>query len=598
MNSRMAGLIFGAALCASPGMAVTVPEVGLHPGYTLTTLRPAGFEPQVAGMDFLPNGDMLILTWRGTTGPSAHDPATNIDIVGTRTGSTHLYRVTNTGGSDANAIKTTEIASGFKDAQGLCVVNGEIYVGDIDRIVKLVDKDGDGKYETLQEIGKLPSYNGWFEYSFGPAYKDGKLYMALAVGVQMSGWPTKQLGKDRGAVVSIPIGGGTYSVVAEGLRAPNGIAVGPDGELFATDNQGGWRPASPLLHILQDHFYGYQVDPAGPIQKAFRTAARIAKGDTVSPPAIWMPYQEANESPTEPSLMKSGPYAGQFLYGDISRGGIYRAFLEKVNGEYQGAVFPHSGGLECGVERIRTGPNGEIYMGGLGTGSQSNQGWNGKIFGLQKLVPNGTAVFEMLAARSRAKGMELEFTMPLGTSAEAVGNYSVQQWSYRPDSAYGGAKVGTQSRAVKSAQVSPDRKKVFLEIDGLKTGQVVCIATNNLKSQDGKLLWYAKTWYTLNAISPSAPFEIATAIKGGSASSFGSVSASALVLRRLAGKLQVSLPPGAAFRLELVDFQGKIVARLGDVRGAAEFPTAQLHAGVYFLRAAGGGETLTKAFCF
>jgi hypothetical protein len=588
-------IIGGAIVCAigmGPAFAV---EVGLHPGYTLTTLRPPGFEPKVAGLEFLPSGDMLVLTWRGSTGPSAKDPVTGIDKTGTRTGTTHLYKVSNTQGSDVSAIKYTEIASGFKDAQGLCVVNGDIYVGDIDRIVKLVDKDGDGKFETLQEIGKLPSYDGWFEYAFGPVHKDGKLYMALAVGVQMSGWPTKQMGKDRGTVVSIPIGGGTYTVVAEGLRAPNGITIGPDGEIFTTDNQGGWRPASPLFHVRQDKFFGYRVDPAGPIQKSFRTADRIAKGDTASPPALWIPYREANDSPTEPAVIKSGPYAGQFVYGDISLGGIYRAFLEKVNGEYQGGMIQHSGGLECGMHRMRTGPNGEIYMGGLGIGSQDNQGWKGTTFGLQKLVPNGSQTFEIISVKSRAAGMELEFSLPVGASGEAISNYAVQQWRYLPDSAYGGPKRDVQNRTVKSIKVSSDRKRVFLEITGLQAKQEVYIATSNLKSQDGaKSLWYAKTWYTLNAISPSQPFEPSVAVKREA----DGVAAPRLKVERLARGLKIVLPDAGRYRVELLDFQGRVVGGGAEASGAVELRLDGIRSGLHIVRAEGNGRALSLPVVF
>jgi glucose/arabinose dehydrogenase len=580
-----------AASALMGAMAVQAVEVGLHPGYALTTLRPAGFEPKVAGMEFLPNGDMLVLTWRGSTGPHTNQAGTGIDMTGTRTGTTKLYKVTNTQGNDAAAIQYTEIASGFKDAHGLCIVNGDIYVGDIDRIVKLVDKDGDGKFETLQEIGKIPSYDGWFEYAFGPVHKDGKLYMALAVGVQSSGWPTKQMGKDRGTILSFPIGGGTYTVVAEGLRAPNGIAIGPDGEIFVTDNQGGWRPASPFFHVKQDKFYGYRADPVGPIQKTFRTAERIAKGDTVTPPAIWSPYREANDSPTEPALMKSGPYAGQFIYGDISLGGIYRAFLEKVNGEYQGGMIQHSGGLECGVERMRTGPNGEIYMGGLGTGSQDNQGWKGKTFGLQKMVPNGTQTFEMISVRSRSTGMEIDFSMPVGASAEATANYAVQQWYYLPDSAYGGAKKGVTNRTVKSVKVSTDRKKVFLEITGLAKGQVVYIAANNIKSQTGdKSLWYSKTWYTLNAISPSLAFEPPVGVK---TSAFASPLAPLRFEMRAHG-LKVILPDAGAYKVELLDFMGRVVSSAVSAGGSAEIRIPAGRSGLHLIRAEGVGKALSR----
>ncbi|HKP95229.1 MAG TPA: hypothetical protein VJ385_05675 [Fibrobacteria bacterium] len=581
MNKKMMLLLAcGAALGAAPGFANPYPEVGLHPGYTLMSLRPAGFEPMVSGMDFLPNGDMVVLTWRGESGPSAKNAA-GIIVTKEYSGTTRLYRVANTKGSSTGAITYKEIASGFKDAQGLCVVNGDIYVGDIDRVVKMVDKDGDGVFEEKREIGKLPSYMGWFEYSFGPVYKDGKLYMALASNVQGSGWPEKPLGKDRGTLVSLPITGGDYTVEATGLRAPDGIAIGPGGEIFVTDNQGGWRPASAFIHVQKGKFYGY------------RNKGEAAPSTPVTPPAIWAPYRDANDSPTEPALMQTGPFKGQFIYGDVGRGGIYRAFLEMVGGEYQGSVTSFSGGLECGIHRIRTGANGEIYVGGIGNGGDSNQGWNSKRFGLQKLIPKGgaPAAFEILATRSRANGMELEFTLPVSDAAGVAANYTVQQWKNTPEEAYGAGKGPNESRTIKAAQVSPDRKSVFLEIEGLKTGYVVGItALPAVTAQDGKTLWYAKTWYTLNKISPSQPFEAPVGIK------MPPSAADANLLRadRFADKLKVRFPDGERYNVELLDFQGRSVGGVEAAVGGAEIAIRGVRSGLHILRARSAGRTFSR----
>ncbi|MEX0883463.1 MAG: hypothetical protein WDZ72_08320, partial [Cyclobacteriaceae bacterium] len=35
------------------------------------------------------------------------------------------------------------------------------------------------------------------------------------------------------------------------------------------------------------------------------------------PPALWLPYAEIGNSPTEPIMMKDGPYKGQMLHGDV-----------------------------------------------------------------------------------------------------------------------------------------------------------------------------------------------------------------------------------------------------------------------------------------
>ena len=52
--------------------------------------------------------------------------------------------------------------------------------------------------------------------------------------------------------------------------------------------------------------------------------------------------------------------------------------------------------------RSTSGPDGAIYVGGLGAGG--NWGQDGKLtYGLQKLTPNGTSTFDMLAMRATAE---------------------------------------------------------------------------------------------------------------------------------------------------------------------------------------------------
>ncbi len=561
--------------------AANGPDVGLHPGYDLVNIRPTGFEPKVCGLEFLPNGDLLVLTWRGTTGPAGTSPA-GIPTVSSYTGTTKLYRMSGVKGKDASAIKVTEVASGlFKDAHGLVVVDGSVYVGDIDRVVKMVDADGDGKYEAVKEIGKFPAYQGWFEYSFGPVHKNGKLFMALAGGVSHGGYPIAQGGPGRSTVLSVPITGGSYSMVAEGLRAPNGIAIGPDNEIFVTDNQGGWRPASPFFHVKQGAFYGYHGDPAGPME--------LAAKEVPVAPVLWGPYREANESPTEPCFVKSGTYAGQFIVGDISRGGIYRFFMEKVKGEYQGGLIPFSGGLEVGIDRIRIDEQGQIFVGGLGTGSQSNQGWSGTTFGLQKLVPNGKPVFEILAVHSRAAGLEIEFTQPVADAAAKAAAYAVRQWGYTPTAEYGGPKVGDHALTVSSAQISPDRKSVFLAIPNLTTGQVAGITLTGVTAADGKALFFNKVWYTLNAISESAPFSPTTRVR-----SQGSARAAVGSLRTdVTQGLRLDLPAGD-YRVELTDLAGKGISLREHASGRVDIPTGATGRGVGLLRVDGQGRKWTQ----
>ena len=45
--------------------------------------------------------------------------------------------------------------------------------------------------------------------------------------------------------------------ICAGLRFPQGIALSPSGELFATDNQGNYNPFNELNHLVPGARYGF-----------------------------------------------------------------------------------------------------------------------------------------------------------------------------------------------------------------------------------------------------------------------------------------------------------------------------------------------------
>ncbi len=186
--------------------------------------------------------------------------------------------------------------------------------------------------------------------------------------------------------------------VAGGLRTPNGIGIGVDNEIFVADNQGDWLPSSKILHVTQGAFFGCRsVDSAGTVTLKDK------------PPVVWLPQDEIGNSPSTPLAINDGPYKGQMIHGEVTHGGIKRVFVEKVNGEYQGVVFRFIQGLEAGVNRIVWGPDGALYVGGVGNPGNWQQ--SGKLwYGLQRLKYNEKPAFEMLAVRAKNDGVEIEFT--------------------------------------------------------------------------------------------------------------------------------------------------------------------------------------------
>ena len=187
---------------------------------------------------------------------------------------------------------------------------------------------------------------------------------------------------------------------------------------------------------------------------------------------------------------------------DVTYGGIQRAFLEKVEGEYQGAYFRMTQGLESGLTHMALEEDGSIVVGGLGAGG--NWGQEGKVgFGLQKLVPNGTQTFDIQKMELADGGFDLTYTKPLSeeTAADLASKYRARQWTYVPTSSYGGPKVGEEELTVTEATLSEDRKTVSLELDGLKPGRVVYVRSPRpFEAEGGEPLLSTEAWYTLNAL--------------------------------------------------------------------------------------------------
>ncbi len=456
------------------------PLTGVHPGFNLVNFRPAGFNPRVGGMDFLPDGRLAISTW---------------DTVGA------VYILGNLSGPGAVTVR--KFAEGLGEPLGLKVLNGAIYVTQKQEVTKLVDLDADGVADEYTAIAHgWPASFNYHEFSFNLVHKDGYFWVTTSVPLKTGdsaylpgSQPSYPVPNGPGSLLRINEAARTWEIMANGLRTPNGLGIGMDGELFGGDNQGCWMPSSKINHIRPGEFYGHQLNPNG-------TTPYKA-------PALWLPHGEISNSPAQPVLIPSGAYAGQMLFAELTHGGINRVFMEKINGEYQGVVMQFTQGLETGMNRLVWGPDGSLYAGGLGAGGNWN--WNGKLSGLQKLQPNGHTTFEIHSIRSRADGFIVEFTQPVpfGICSQPV-NYQVQQYSYTPTISYGGPKIGTTTRTITDIGVSTDRKKVFLKIPALENGKVTYFRLKNFVNDNNIAPWATEAWYTLNSRPAAAGADFAT----------------------------------------------------------------------------------------
>ncbi|MDK1021174.1 MAG: DUF1080 domain-containing protein, partial [Candidatus Hydrogenedentes bacterium] len=103
----------------SPGFGTYLEDP--HPSYSVTTVRPEGFEPRIGGLDVTEDGRILMSTWDG-----------------------EVYLLENAMLGDSEPPKLTKIADGLSEPLGIVEAKGQIYALQRWELTQLVDNDGDG----------------------------------------------------------------------------------------------------------------------------------------------------------------------------------------------------------------------------------------------------------------------------------------------------------------------------------------------------------------------------------------------------------------------------------------------------------------------
>ncbi|WP_347329803.1 family 16 glycoside hydrolase [Marinimicrobium locisalis] len=457
---------------AIPGDQYKVP--GMHPAFDVHQARPEAFEPMVGGIDFLPDGRMVISTW---------DPEGSVYIVSDYT-------------EEPDQIEVKRIARGLAEPLGVKVVDGEIYVLQKQELTHLEDLNGDEVTDVYRTVSAdWAVTDNFHEFSFGLEYEDGHFYGALATAILAGGASAQPQAPDRGKALKIRASDGQVTYVAHGLRTPNGIGYGIDEQLFIADNQGDWLPASKIVELTPGAWYGSRsVDYEGTADL------------TETQPVVWLPQDEIGNSPSEPAPLNVGPYQNQMIHGDVTHGGIKRVYAERVNGRLQGAVFRFMQGLEAGVNRLDWTPDGSLIVGGVGNPGNWADGRK-QWYGLQRLKYNGETAFEMLSISARSDGFVIEFTQPIKAGQHLrPDDFQIQQWYYEPTEDYGGPKKKLETLPIEGFALSEDRTQARFKLDGLKPEHVVYFRIKRpFVSDTGNSLWSTEAWYTLNAIPDNKP---------------------------------------------------------------------------------------------
>lgn len=445
------------------------PEEDVHPSMTLENFRGPDFKPPVGAMAFLPDGRLAVATW---------EPSGSVWLLSNLEG--------------PGPVKVQRFAEGLGEPLGMAWWHGALYVTQKEEVTRVADTDGDDVADRYDCIATgWPASQNYHEFTFNLVPLNGKFYISTSVplksGVTNYTPGSRSAfahGNGPGSIFEIDPAERTWRRFARGARTPNGMNVGYDGGIFFCDNQGAWMPSSRLNLLREGAFYGHQETPDGK--------------EPMDPPVVWFPHGEIGNSPSQMVLVPDGPYRRQTLVGDVTHGGIKRVFIEKVGEHLQGCVFRFSEGIEAGVNRLVWGPDGCLYVGGVGADGDWNH--QGHRFGLQRLRANGKVPFEMLKVESVRDGFDVTCTKTPGAEAGDPAHWQVRQWRYEPTLSYGGPKLDEKTLHLKSVKL--DGARAHLTVEGMKAGSVVYLRMKDIKSKAKEQAWVTEAWYTLNAISP------------------------------------------------------------------------------------------------
>jgi mono/diheme cytochrome c family protein len=404
-----------------------------------------------------------------------------------------------------------------------------VYVAHRPELLRMTDRDGDGRAETFDALGgQWGQTINYHEFFFGLRRdKAGNFYGTISLeSLGDKGFPTNLPTRGprdmsdvletsgqrsettwRGWAVRITPEG-KLDPLANGFRQPNGVALSPEDEMFVTDNQGDYKPSTGLLHVARGDFHGHAASVKWEPGFDPRKVTPESLWQRLKTPAVVFPHGPMGISPGEPvwdqTGGKFGPFAGQVFTGDYSKL-VVRASLERVAGEWQGACFPFLGRnettpyaagdrLKAGVTRGAFGPDGSLYL-------AATAGWGAGEDGLQRISWDGVASPDIRDISITERGFRVSFTRPMHPAtvgkAEA---YEITRFRYYYHYKYGSPWVDEQRVPVTAAQVGSDGLSADVALAELKPGFVYEISVPTLRTKEGDPLANPLAYYTANRL--------------------------------------------------------------------------------------------------
>jgi hypothetical protein len=383
---------------------------------------------------------------------------------------------------DWKQLTWQRVAAGLFETLGLKVVEGRIYVNGRDQITELIDLNGDGEIDQFKVFNRdVIISSNFHEFATDlQTDKAGNFYFTKASPVVSGGRGFDLILPHHGVVAKISSDGKKFEVVATGLRAPNGIGIGPNGEISTGENEGTWTPACKI-NLMR---------PAeAPVYFGCEPSRHELKTPYVEP-LCFMPMNVDNSGGAQtwvPPGAKIGLKSGEMLHLSYGQSGIYRVLPQRLGTRLQAGVTRLPINLQSSAMRARFHPDGSLYVLGF-RGWQTNAATE---CAFQRVRYTGVPVPVPDHFEATAVGVRLHFAEALNKEiASDVTSYNAQRWNYVRSVQYGSGEFSVDhpdleseknaleneskghrirdAVTVKSAKLQADGRTVELELEGMK----------------------------------------------------------------------------------------------------------------------------------
>lgn len=479
-----------ALMMLSPAITIAQTDIPTESDYyeIVDLAVPEDINLEVGGMDVLPDGSLAVCTRRG-----------------------EVWIIENPYQSNGNPPQYRLFADGLHEPLGLTYREGSIYVTQRPEITRLTDTNGDGRADEYKTIWNRPLSGNYHEYFYGPLFlSNGDMLVTvnlawIGYGASLSEWD--------GWLLQVSPEG-EIEPIATGLRSPAAFAFNAEGDLFYAENQGDWVGSGNITHLEKGDFAG---NPEG-LRWSHMSGSPVSlnlddipdSGDPMhevakeipelKTPSVWFPHGVMGISTSGILLDDTGgqfgPFENQLFVGDQGQSKIMRVFQEKVNGEYQGVVFPFVDSFKSGVLRLSWGSDNTMFVG------QTARGWaamGGESYGLEQLVWSGETPFEIKEIYAKPDGFELIFTKPVDReSAADPSSYEISGFTYHYHSTYGSDILNQEDAPVTHVEISEDGLSARLVVNNIREGYIHEIKAEGVRQAETNYpLLHSVGYYTM-----------------------------------------------------------------------------------------------------